>query len=78
MGRDHGRHRGRADQGLNRTVGNANPDKAYRIQPFGGTLNNYRIFDGFRVPTRVEGGNFLGTDAYFPFFKATVTEMQFL
>ena len=57
---------------------NANPDKVFRLQPFGGTLSDYRDFDGFRVPTRVEGGNHFGTEAYFPFFKAYVTAMRFL
>lgn len=57
---------------------NANPDKTYRLQPFGGTLSDHREFDGFRVPTRVEGGNHFGTDAYFPFYKATITGMRFL
>lgn len=57
---------------------NANPLKAYRLQPFGGRLSDYAEFDGFTVPTRVEGGNFFGTGDYFPFFKATVTAMRFL
>ena len=57
---------------------NANPDKTYRLQPFGGTLSDYETFDGFRVPTRVEGGNHFGTDAYFPFYKASITGMRFL
>ena len=30
----------------------------------------FREFDVFNVPTRVEGGNHFGTDDYFPFFKA--------
>ena len=55
-----------------------NPDNVFRRQPFGGTLSNYREFDGIRVPTRVEGGNHFGTDDYFPFYKATVTSLRFL
>ena len=57
---------------------NANPEKTYRLQPFGGTLADHRNFGGFRVPTRVDGGNHFGTDDYFPFFKAIVTDMRFL
>ena len=37
----------------------ANPDKTYRLQPFGGTLSEFREFDGFRVPTRVGPGGSL-------------------
>ena len=56
---------------------NANPDKEFRRQPFGGTLSEYREFDGFRIPTRVDGGNHIGTADYFPFFKAEVTSATF-
>ncbi len=56
---------------------NANPDQLFRNQPFGGYMSEYREFGGFRVPTRVEAGNFFGTDDYFPFFIAEVTEVRF-
>ncbi|HEY9057555.1 MAG TPA: DUF6544 family protein [Aurantimonas sp.] len=56
----------------------ANPRKTYRLQPFGGYLSNFREFDGYRLPTRVEGGNFIGTDAYFPFYKAEVDSIRFI
>ena len=56
---------------------NANPAKTFRDQPFGGNLSDYAKFDGFRLPTRVEAGNFFGTDDYFAFFKATVTAVRF-
>lgn len=56
---------------------NANPEKTYRLQPFGGFLSDYRVFDGFRLPTRIEAGNFFGTDDYFPFFRATVSSIRF-
>jgi hypothetical protein len=56
---------------------NANPEKRYREQPFGGDLSEFACFDGYRLPTRVEGGNHIGTDAYFPFFRATVTAIRF-
>jgi hypothetical protein len=57
---------------------NANPAKVHRWQPFGGTLSAFRAFAGFRLPTHVEAGNFFGTDQYFPFFVADVTNIDFL
>jgi hypothetical protein len=56
----------------------ANPEKTYRLQPFGGFLSEFRDFDGYRLPTRVEGGNFIGTEAYFPFYKAQVDHLRFI
>ncbi len=55
----------------------ANPDKTYRLQPFGGFLSEFRDFDGFRLPTHVEAGNHFGEDAFFPFFIADVSEITF-
>ncbi len=56
---------------------NANTDKVYRIQPFGGYLSQYRDFEGYRLPTHIEAGNQFGTDNYFPFFIADVTGIRF-
>ena len=56
---------------------NENADATYRWQPFGGTLSEFRNFDGHRLPTRVEGGNHFGTPDYFPFFRASVTDVSF-
>ncbi|HNP64547.1 MAG TPA: hypothetical protein PKH39_11490 [Woeseiaceae bacterium] len=56
---------------------NENPDKTFREQPFGGYLSEFRDFSGFRLPTRVEGGNLIGTKDYFPFYKARVTDIRF-
>lgn len=56
---------------------NANPDGVYRFQPFGGHLSEFREFEGFRLPTHVEAGNMIGTDDYFPFFIADVTNIRF-
>ncbi len=55
----------------------ANPDKTWRLQPFGGHLSEFRDFGGFRLPTHVEAGNHFGTDAYFPFFIVDVTYITF-
>jgi hypothetical protein len=55
----------------------ANSEKTYQLQPFGGFLSEFRDFDGYRLPTHVEGGNFIGTEAYFPFYKAQVHDLRF-
>ncbi|WP_424939597.1 DUF6544 family protein [Aliiroseovarius sp. S253] len=56
---------------------NANADGIYRFQPFGGDLSEFREFEGFTLPTYVEAGNLIGTDDYFPFFIANVTNVRF-
>lgn len=56
---------------------NANPEKQYRLQPFGGYLSAFREFAGFRLPTHVEAGNHFGTERYFPFFVVDVTDVDF-
>ncbi len=56
---------------------NANAGKTYRIQPFGGYLSEYREFEGYRLPTHIEAGNQFGSEAYFPFFIADVTDIRF-
>ena len=56
---------------------NANPEKQHRLQPFGGHLSEFHSFAGFRLPTHVEAGNHFGTDEYFPFFVADVTDVDF-
>lgn len=55
----------------------ANPQKRYQFQPFGGHLSNFKNFAGFNIPTHVEAGNMFGTDDYFAFFKVNVTEVKF-
>ncbi|UWR21846.1 DUF6544 family protein [Sulfitobacter sp. S190] len=56
---------------------NANPDKSYQLQSFGGTLENFKEFQGFTLPTRVEAGNFFGSDNYFAFYIADVEQILF-
>ena len=56
---------------------NANPQKIHRLQPFGGYLSAFRQFSGYRLPTQVEAGNHFGTDDYFSFFVADVTDVKF-
>jgi hypothetical protein len=69
---------GRATRVVLQRWSNANPRKVWQLQPFGGMLGDEREFDVYRVPTRVEAGNFVGTDAYFPFFVAKVESIRFL
>ncbi len=56
---------------------NANLEKRYRPQPFGGFLSRFQDFEGFRLPTHIEAGNHFGTRAYFPFFVADITRIRF-
>jgi hypothetical protein len=56
---------------------NVNAEKEWRLQPFGGDLADFRDFEGYRLPTTVDGGNHIGTDDCFPFFKARVTDIRF-
>jgi hypothetical protein len=56
---------------------NQNREKEYREQPFGGYLSDFREFDGYRLPMRVEGGNLIGTPDYFPFYQAEIRAVRF-
>lgn len=51
----------------------ANPDRTWRLQPFGGRLLAHEDHQGFRIPVAVDLGNHWGTPDYAPFFSATVT-----
>lgn len=55
----------------------ANADKAWRLQPFGGRMLETGRFGGFRIPVRVELGYHFGTPDYAPFFMATVTSARY-
>lgn len=56
----------------------ANPEREWRLQPFGGTLDDFQNFAGYTLPTSVEAGNHFGTEAYFPFFRVGVEEVRLL
>ena len=53
---------------------NANPAGTYRLQPFGGRMLETNVFQGFRIPTRVELGNQWGRPDYAPFLRATIRQ----
>ncbi len=55
-----------------------NPERVWRYQPFGGTIEEIGTFGGYTVATRVDGGNHFGTPDYFPFFRARVERIEFL
>lgn len=54
-----------------------NPERRWQLQPFGGTLSGFRDVQGYRIATRIEGGNWFGTPAYFPFYRARVSDAEF-
>lgn len=56
---------------------NENDDRVWREQPFGGYLSEFREIDGYRLPMHVEGGNLIGTEDYFAFYKADVQAVRF-
>lgn len=56
----------------------SNPSNRYQLQPFGGFLSDFKNFEGYQLPTHVEGGNFIGTNRYFPFYIAEVESISFL
>ena len=56
---------------------NANRDKVFRLQPFGGTILSEGTFQGFTIPTQVAVGNHYGTDYYLPFFQATISRATY-
>ncbi|MCB1143449.1 MAG: hypothetical protein H7A24_16450 [Leptospiraceae bacterium] len=56
----------------------ANPEKQFRFQPFGGRLSDFREVGGFRIPFRVEAANHFETEEEFVFFKSELKSIHFL
>lgn len=56
----------------------ANAQRAFRLQPFGGTITTERSFGGFTIPVEINVGNHFGTPDYLPFFQAKVTSAEYL
>ncbi len=57
---------------------NANKEKTFRLQPFGGKLSDFREVQGYKVPFKVEAANMFSTNDEFVFFKAEVKEIRYL
>jgi hypothetical protein len=57
---------------------NANPDKTFRLQPFGGTIEAEGTFDGYTIPVRLRVGNHYGTEDYVPFFQAEISHARYV
>ncbi|MCK6427025.1 MAG: hypothetical protein L6Q75_18340 [Burkholderiaceae bacterium] len=55
----------------------ANPERVYRLQPFGGRVRAWATFGGFTLPAQLEMGNHFGRPEYQPFFFATVTSARY-
>jgi hypothetical protein len=54
----------------------ANPDKTYRLQPFGGLMLESADIGGFTLPVRVELANHFGTPGAATFLRARVTAVS--
>lgn len=55
----------------------ANADRSYRLQPFGGRLAGHAAHDGTTIPTEVEIANLFGTDEEAVFFIGRLTAVDF-
>ncbi|GLQ55907.1 DUF6544 family protein [Devosia nitrariae] len=55
-----------------------NPDRTFRLQPFGGTIEVEATFGGFTVPSQIKVGNHYGTDPYLPFFQVRLISADYL
>ena len=69
------------DGGVREIVGqrwsNANPEKRFRLQPFGGSVLAEGTFQGFTIPARIAVGNHYGTDDYLPFFQVDLSSARY-
>ncbi len=55
-----------------------NPEKTFRLQRFGGTVEAEVMFGGFTIPSKLKVGNHYGTDGYLPFFQAQISSAEYL
>ena len=55
----------------------ANPNRTYRLQPFGGRMLAHGTDQDFSIPTAMEIGNLYGTPDYAPFFRARLTRVAY-
>jgi hypothetical protein len=57
---------------------NANPERVFRLQPFGGTVEREITSGGYTIPGKLSIGNHYGTEEYLPFFQAEITSAVYL
>ena len=69
---------GRVTEVVGERWSNANPQKRFRLQPFGGTVEQEAKFGGFTIPSRVKVGNHYGTPDYLPFYQVELTSARYL
>jgi hypothetical protein len=68
---------GRVLEVIGQRWSNANRDRRFRLQPFGGTVMAEQRFGGFTIPSRVSIGNHYGTPDFLPFFQAEITDARY-
>lgn len=56
---------------------NVNPEKRFRLQPFGGVIRGETTFQGLTIPTDVAVGNNYGIEDYLPFFQAKIASAKY-
>jgi hypothetical protein len=57
---------------------NANADRTFKLQPFGGTMEAEGTIDGYTIPVRMKVGNHFGTEDYLPFFQVDALDAEYL
>jgi hypothetical protein len=68
---------GRVREVVGQRWSNANPERVFRLQPFGGTMHGEATFGGYTIPSRLSVGNHFGTDEYLPFFQVEITHANY-
>ncbi len=57
--------------------GNQTGDGSFGYIPFGGQIQEERVFGGYTIPSKVGVGWWIGTDRYFEFFRAQIENAVF-
>jgi hypothetical protein len=68
---------GRPERVVFQRWSDANPERRFRLQPFGADFTDFGEFGGYRLATRIDAGNHYGTANYFPFYRARITAIRF-
>jgi hypothetical protein len=62
---------------VGRRWSDANPQKLFRLQPFGGTVEEEATYGGYTIPSAVKVGNMFGTADYFAFYRAQILQAAY-